>query len=72
MKVFRVVIEPTALEDVEESLDWLSKKAPHKVNEWLESLQSSLDSLSRLPDRCSLALENGLWGPEELRQHLFD
>lgn len=55
MKVFRVVIEPAALKDIEESIDWLSERAPHKVNEWLESLQFSLESLSQLPDRCSLA-----------------
>jgi plasmid stabilization system protein ParE len=72
MKVFRVVIEPTALEDIEESLNWLSEKAPHKVSEWLESLQFSLESLSQLPDRCPFAPENGQWGPEEVRQHLFD
>ena len=72
MEGFRIVIEPTAFEDIEEVLRWLSEKAPYKVAEWLSNLHKTIGTLADMPDRCPLAPENGRWGPEELRQHLFD
>ncbi len=65
-------IEPAALEDIEEVLGWLLEKAPHKVSEWLDKLHETIGSLSEMPERCPLAPENGRWGPEQLRQLLFD
>lgn len=72
MAGFQIVIEPTALEDIEEVLQWLSDRAPHKVSEWLNNLHDSIQTLDTMPERCPLAPENGQWGPEVMRQLLFD
>lgn len=42
---YRIDIEPTALEDIEEVLEWLSERAPHKVSEWLDKLHGTIRSL---------------------------
>jgi len=68
---YEIVFAPTAREDLEEILQWLDQEAPEKVSEWYAAIKVTIQSLSRMPDRCPLAPENGLWGDEELRQLLF-
>jgi plasmid stabilization system protein ParE len=70
---YQVVIDPRAEEDIEQALNWLKEQAPHKVEEWFDSLESEILSLQTIPERCPLAPENGRWEPElEIRQLLFD
>ena len=69
----RIEIDPRASEDIHQALVWLGEQAPHKVEEWFDSLESEIYSLETMPERCPLAPENGRWEPElELRQLLFD
>ena len=71
MEEYEIVFAPTAYEDLESALEWLSDNAPDKVGEWYAAIKTSIRSLSSLPERCPYAPENGLWGEEELRQLLF-
>ena len=73
MTRYNVELDPRAVEDIENALDWLAEQAPDKVSEWLDALESKIQSLETLPERCPLAPENRRWEPElELRQLLFD
>lgn len=71
MTEYEIVFAPTAYEDLDEILDWLSNEAPEKVPGWLHSIKAHIQTLGKLPERCPLAPENGLWGKEILRQLLF-
>jgi plasmid stabilization system protein ParE len=71
MRKFDIVLAPTAYDDLDEILHWLSEQAPEKVPEWFAAIKTRIQTLSHLPERCPHAPENGLWGNEELRQLLF-
>jgi len=71
MEHYEIVFSPTALEDLESTLAWLSEEAPEKVAEWYDAIKTHINCLSQLPEAHPLAPENGLWGEEELRQLLF-
>jgi plasmid stabilization system protein ParE len=71
MQDYEVVFAPTAEEDLRNILNWLEKEAPEKVSEWYAAIKAEISSLSRMPKRCPLAPENGLWGQDEVRQLLF-
>lgn len=71
MQEYEIVFAPSAQEDLENIASWLSENAPHKLEEWLLAMRADVETLTLLPERCPLAPENGLWGNEELRQHLF-
>lgn len=71
MEQYAIVFAPTALQDIEESLEWLAAHTPVNLSEWLAALKADINTLSQLPERCPYAPENGLWGEEELRQLVF-
>jgi plasmid stabilization system protein ParE len=72
MHEYGIVLAPSAYEDLDEILAWLSREAPEKVHEWMSAIKAHIQKLSHLPERCPYdAPENGLWGKEELRQLLF-
>ena len=62
MEDYPVIIDESAREDIGSVVDWLAEFAPHKIGEWLDNLEEDLSSLSRMPERCPLAPENGKWG----------
>lgn len=71
MQSYQVVFAPSAADDLDEIVNWLSLEAPEKVLEWVGAIKTHIHTLSTLPERCPYAPENGLWGEEELRQLLF-
>jgi plasmid stabilization system protein ParE len=71
MQEYEIVFAPTAYEDLDAILEWLSEEAPEKVSEWFKAIQKHINTLSHLPESHPHAAENGLWGEEELRQLLF-
>jgi plasmid stabilization system protein ParE len=72
MAGFRIRIHPSAYLDIESAADWIAENAaPEKAVEWLEALHECIDTLKSFPERCPRAKESGKWGPEELRQLLF-
>ena len=66
---FRVEFAQTAAEDVAETYRWLAKQSPEAAERWRLSLLQAVESLTSMPERCSLAPEND-WYPGELRQFL--
>ena len=68
---YRIVFAPTATEDLDIILTWLAEKAPHRVEEWFGDIRTRIETLHQLPNRCRLAPESGLLGPEVVRQLLF-
>lgn len=65
-------LHPTALEDIERAALWIAEKvSADKAGEWTRELLRCIQTLENMPERCPLAPENGRWGPEELRQLLF-
>jgi plasmid stabilization system protein ParE len=71
MRQYEIVFAPSASEDLDEILNWLSREAPEKVPEWYAAIKAHIETLSHLPERCPYAPENGFWGKDELRQSLF-
>lgn len=71
MREYDIVFAPSAYEDLDEILQWLSDEAPEKVAEWHAAIKAHILTSSHLPERCPYGPENGLWGTEELRQLLF-
>ncbi|MFT5105835.1 MAG: plasmid stabilization system protein ParE [Verrucomicrobiales bacterium] len=71
MQKYGIVFAPTAAEDLDKILAWLTEEAPEKVEEWFAALKEDINSLSQMPERCPLAPENGMWGDEVIRQFLF-
>ena len=73
MTRYHVELDPRAVEDIDNVLDWLAQEAPHKLGEWFEALEVEIQSLETMPQRCPLAPEHRRWESElELRQLLFD
>src|SRR5437763_8396598 len=69
MRRFRVLVQPPAQADIEESYGWLREQDEERADEWLEGLERSIRSLERLPARCPIAPESRFVG-REIRQLL--
>jgi len=68
---FRVETTQKAKRDLEAILDWLlAEEAGDTGLRWFRDLIQSVESLSQLPRRCTLAPENSFF-PFEVRQLLY-
>jgi plasmid stabilization system protein ParE len=68
---FRVEVSAQAERDAEAILDWLlSQHAGETGIRWFLAMEEAITSLSSLPERCPLALENARF-PFEVRQLLY-
>lgn len=69
--VFRVKVTPKAHRDLDAILARLiAEHAGETGLRWFRHLQDAVHSLSKLPDRCPLAIENKAF-PFEVRQLLY-
>jgi plasmid stabilization system protein ParE len=69
--VFRVETTPSAERDAQAILEWLlDEQAGETGLRWFLNLEHAIESLSRLPKRCALALESERF-PFEVRQLLY-
>lgn len=66
---FRVEFAEAAAADVARAYRWLYERSTQAAERWRGSLLEAVESLSSMPERCSLAPEND-WYPGELRQLL--
>lgn len=71
MRGHRIVFAPTAEEDLDGNLTWLSTEAPERVEKWFTDLRAKIMTLEHMPALCRFAPENGLHGTEPIRQLLF-
>ena len=68
--VFRVEISPSALQDIENILIWMTENYPEIVEEWYLGILDAIRSLEKFPNRCPLARESEEIGLE-IRQLLY-
>jgi len=55
---YRVVIQPQAHDDIEQTYRWIAQHSPVNAARWFNGLLEIIDSLSRYPTRCPLAPES--------------
>jgi len=68
---YRVVIQPPAFVDLDETLNYLSKRySPATAATWYEGCLTAIESLSENPERCSRARESDKLGVD-IRQLLY-
>ena len=54
----RVIIQPPALDDIDEACGWLAARSPEAAARWLEGMFAAIQTLESNPERCGLAPEN--------------
>ena len=73
--LYQTAFEEDAIEDIRQTIRWIERSAKgnsqKKAGQWFNAMQKAADSLSQLPFRCPLALENSLVD-EVVRQLLFE
>jgi plasmid stabilization system protein ParE len=67
---FRVLVDPIALAEAEDSFRWMRRRAPQEAARWFVNLWRAIESLQVMPTRCSLAPE-ALALRRSVRQLLF-
>ena len=70
MKIFRLIIQPPALEDLDAAYQWIHDRAPQAAARWFNGFIEALNTLTESPSRCGLAPENDSVEPE-IRQLLY-
>ena len=69
--IYRVIIEPSAEQEIRESFQWIAEQAtPEIAARWLNGLIREIDTLKKMPGRCPLAVESDAF-PEEIRELLY-
>jgi plasmid stabilization system protein ParE len=67
---YRLIIQPPALDDLEQAYRWIAERAPETGARWLNRFHEALGTLSLRPRRCPLAPESGSVG-REIREFLY-
>ena len=67
---YRVIVQPPALQDLEEAYLWAAERAPQTAARWYNRFRDALRTLEINPLRCALAPVNVEVEPE-IRQFLF-
>jgi plasmid stabilization system protein ParE len=67
---YRVVIETRASRDIDEATGWIASKADDGAERWFNAIEAEINALSRFPERCPRAREDGLF-KYKLRQLVF-
>lgn len=70
MKKYRLIIQPPALDDLDQACQWIRERAPEAAARWFNGFVEALNSLTTSPERCSLAPENDAV-EAEIRQLLY-
>ena len=67
---FHVIVTPEAQTGVRESFLYIHEESPLNAARWLQMLYKKIDTLERMPERCSSAREQE-YLEEDLRQLVF-
>jgi len=70
MKKHRLIIQPPAVDDLDEAYQWIYERSPEAAARWFNGFVDALNSLTTSPERCGLAPENDAVEPE-IRQLLY-
>lgn len=55
---YRVILQPPAIDDIEQAYLWIKEQAPDAADRWFRGLMQAIDTLESFPHRCGLAEEN--------------
>jgi plasmid stabilization system protein ParE len=69
MKEYRLIIQPPALDDLDQAYQWIKERSPEAAVRWFNDFVEALNSATKTPERCGLAPENSAVQPE-IRQFL--
>ena len=67
---YYLVIQPPALDEIENAYLWIKAEAPQSADHWFDGLMAKLETLKEFPERCGLAEENEYF-EDEIRQLLY-
>ena len=67
---YKLIIQPPALEDLDEAYDWIRQRAPEAAARWFNGFVDALETLRSFPERCGVAPENEYF-EQEIRQLLY-
>ncbi|MCA9436104.1 MAG: type II toxin-antitoxin system RelE/ParE family toxin [Candidatus Omnitrophica bacterium] len=70
MKSFEIVIQDSAIREMEVAYEWIADEAPMAATNWYNGCIDAVESLREFPKRCPLAPENEFFKPE-IRQLLY-
>jgi plasmid stabilization system protein ParE len=67
---YRIILQPRALQDLEEAYRWIAERSPEAAARWYNGLTRTIATLQDHPQRCGLASESSSVG-REIRQLLY-
>jgi plasmid stabilization system protein ParE len=70
MRPYRLIVQPSALRDLEDAYLWIKERSPEAAARWFNGFVEALTSLETSPQRCGFAPENDAVEPE-IRQFLY-
>ncbi len=70
MKKYSVIIQPPAIDDLDEAYQWIHDQSPQNSAKWFNGFVDAIQSLEFNPQRCGLAAENDAV-EAEVRQLLY-
>jgi plasmid stabilization system protein ParE len=66
---YRVLIQPTAVDDLDGAFRWISRTSADRAATWLDEIFTAIQTLREFPRRCPRAPEDDAFS-EEIRQLL--
>ncbi|MBN1393897.1 MAG: type II toxin-antitoxin system RelE/ParE family toxin [Pirellulales bacterium] len=70
MMKFKLIIQPSALADLDEAYLWIARRSPENAARWFNRFVEALQTLVLFPNRCIVAPESEQIG-REIRQLLY-
>jgi plasmid stabilization system protein ParE len=67
---YKLVIQPSALADLDEAYRWIAQQSPESAADWFNRFVEALFTLEQFPRRCEVAPESKFVG-REIRQLLY-
>src|SRR5438874_1368393 len=67
--IYRVYIEPPALDDIDAAYLWIRRVSLRAANDWLDGLGDAIDALARMPASHALAPEAAAIGCDIHEMH---
>ena len=67
---YKLIIQPSALADLDEAYRWIAERSPENAARWFNRFLESLSTLEQSPKRCSVAPESEQIG-REIHQLLY-
>jgi plasmid stabilization system protein ParE len=67
---YNVIIQPTALNEIEATYLYLRARSPAGATKWFNGVEAAINGLAEHPTRCAVAPESAEFD-QEIRQQLY-